>query len=132
MRKAAKLTERSDDKMGVNYPSFNDTTKLNLEINLKEAPAAAEALTLTVDGQTKTPALNGTACRVVIPDIAANNLGVPHTVVLSYEETDIFAIEVSVMSYVHTVLSRSNPQADELNAMAALYAYYQKALAYSE
>ena len=39
-------------------------------------------------------------------------------------DTAVFDITASVLSYVHSVLTANSSQADELNAMAALYEYW--------
>ena len=75
--------------------------------------------------------LGGNVYAVRTPGIAANNLGMKHTVVFSADGTVICNIDVSALTYVRAVLaSRSEP--DELDALTAFYNYYIEAKAYAD
>ena len=106
---------------------LNADTSLIVEVRLKNTPAGS--VSMTVNGNAVTPTVSGTAYRVEIGNIAANNLGVTHRVVMKIGSTTVFDFTASPLSYVYTVLSKSNPAADEQNALAALYEYWQAAYA---
>ena len=108
---------------------LNADTSLIVEVRLKNTPAGS--VSMTVNGNAVTPTVSGTAYRVEIGNIAANNLGVTHRVVMEIGSTTVFDFTASPLSYVYTVLSKSNPAADEQNALAALYEYWQAAAAYN-
>ena len=108
---------------------LNADTSLIVEVRLKNTPAGS--VSMTVNGNAVTPAVSGTAYRVEIGNIAANNLEVQHNVVMKIGDTTVFDFTASPLSYVYTVLSKSNPAADEQNALAALYEYWQAAYAYN-
>ena len=108
---------------------LNADTSLIVEVRLKNTPAGS--VSMTVDDSAVTPTVSGTAYRVEIGNIAANNLGVTHRVVMKIGSTTVFDFTASPLSYVYTVLSKSNPAADEQNALAALYEYWQAAAAYN-
>lgn len=109
---------------------LNANTSFIVEVRLKETPA--DNVTMTIDGNAVTPTVNSTAYRVELGNIAANNLGVSHRVVMQIGGTTVFDFTASPLSYVYTVLSKSSPAEDEQNALAALYEYYQAAHDYAQ
>lgn len=108
---------------------LNADTSFIVEVRLKEAPS--ENVTMTIDSTEVTPTVSGTAYRVELGNIAANNLGVTHHVVMKIGDKTVFDFIASPMSYVYTVLNKSSPAEDEQNALAALYEYWQAAAAYN-
>lgn len=130
---AKKFTLNSMDSAYVQAAQYrlllNADTSFIVEVSLKNTPAGS--VTMTVNDSAVTPTVSGTAYRVEIGNIAANNLGVTHHVVMKIGSTTVFDFTASPLSYVYTVLSKSSPAADEQNALAALYEYWQAAAAYN-
>ena len=108
---------------------LNADTSLIVEVRLKNTPAGS--VSMTDNGNAVTPTVSGTAYRVEIGNIAANNLWRTHRVVMKIGSTTVFDFTASPLSYVYTVLSKSTPAEDEQNALAALYEYWQAAAAYN-
>ena len=109
---------------------MNADTSFIVEVRLNESPT--DSVTMTIDGNAVTPTVSDTAYRVEVPNIAANNLEVRHRVVMQVGGTTVFDFTASPLSYVYTVLSKSNPTEDELNALASLYEYWMAADPYGE
>ena len=103
-------------------------TALTLEVELKDTPA--DPVTMTVNGNSAVPAVDGKTYRVAVGGIAANNLGVAYPVTMKIGESVVFDITVSPLSYVNAVLPLSAKE-DEQNALAALYEYWQAASSYA-
>ena len=109
---------------------LNADTTLIVEVKLNDTPT--DTVTMTLDGNAVTPTVIGTTCCVEIGNIAANNLAVSHRVVMQIDGTTVFDFTASPISFVHTVLNKSNPAEDEQNALASLYEYWQAAYAYAQ
>lgn len=69
--------------------------------------------------------------KVQISDIAAHQLGDTYTIGVSTSKGS-FNIEVSALSYVHTVLNGTNETDEMKKAVTALYKYYKATLAYRD
>ena len=110
------------------FLTLSASTSLNVQVTVKDS--VAEQLSFFLDGSACTPTASDNTYTFRVPNIAANNLGVPHTMTVKAGDTTVFDLNVSCMSYVNTVLSKSSPTEHELNAMAAMYHYFKAAEAY--
>lgn len=112
------------------YLSVSDSTALNVVITLKEGVPGEVSVRL--DGAACTPIVSGSTYKIVIPSIAANNLGEKHRLVITAGNALLFSTDnLSAMAYVNTMLNYSDSQ-NELNALTALYDYYIAAKNYNE
>lgn len=108
---------------------LNADTSFIVEVKLKATPT--ESVTMTIDGDADKTTGSGTTYRVELGKIAANNLAMPHQVVMKIGDATVFDFTASPLSYVYTVLSKSSPAEDEQYALASLYEYSQAADAYA-
>ena len=65
--------------------------------------------------------------RIVIPEIAADQLGDTHRVVVTTAGADPMTVQVSALSYVKACLEDAASGSDMVDAMTALYYYYKAA-----
>lgn len=106
------------------------STSLNVEIALKDGVTGDVSVTL--DDVSYRPSVSGNTYKIVLPHIAANNLGDKHSLTLQVGGNEVFSTDkLSAIAHVNTVLTYSKDQ-NEKNAMAALYHYYQAADAYAD
>ena len=104
------------------------------DIRLLVKPVAGytgSAPTATVDGDdVEVVKVSGTY-RVTLQDIPAHKLGNRHTVTFR-TDAGLSTIEASGLSYVHSVVASAGAdEQDKINAMGAIYAYYQQASSYN-
>ena len=120
-----------DDQIvsGAKYSlNINACVDLNILVTLKES-VSGERVTAKVNG-TNAEAVNvgGNTWRLRERSIAANCLGTEAEFVLYVDDTEVFRITASPMSYVKTMLA-SSTNGKEKDALTALYLYYKAAVA---
>ncbi len=112
------------------YLVLSSATALSVEITVQDG--ANEEFSVILDGKPYTPGVSGNTYRVNVNNIAANNLGVPHTIVMKAGNTVVFDLKVSAISFVNTILTKASATNSEKNAMAALYHYFKAAEDYAQ
>ena len=107
-------------------------TKLNVYITPKNSEDTVTA-TATYDGVTYTAAKQSNGqYKITIPNLSAHQLGDEITISVTVGSYT-FPVKVSALSYVKTVLDKTDTDADTLkqkDAVAAFYKYYEAAMAY--
>jgi len=110
------------------FDDFDADTTLNIDLTLKSSPAS---VTAKVDGKDWTVRnLGGSAYRIAIPNIAANNLGKAFHVELTADGKVVYDANLSALSYVSAVLDAKRDQPGEPEALTAFYQYYLAAKAF--
>ena len=130
-------TTRADNVQSVGYfLTLKEDTTLNIRLTFESAPKAVSAAATANDGnetvKTNVKKLSDTIYQIEIPDIAANNLGATYHVTVTADDTIVYDVNMSAMSYVYAVLQADrSTYKNEALALTAFYNYYTAARDYN-
>ncbi len=109
--------------------SFEEASELNVKFKLA-AGAVIGDYTFTVDGAAAEAVKSGNYYVVTVKEIKAPQLGTYHAVAATGSDGNTLTVNVTGLSYAHSILKSSGSSQEAKDVVRALYLYYMAAKEY--